>query len=106
MVHALVTGPGISGRIPIEHERHPEGFVDVTDYAIYSDDPDHIQAIAAAIEEEHFVRGTHPAQLALKALDDQEQFPDGVTEEHREQAHATYREVQERINSRSARGER
>jgi hypothetical protein len=58
--HALVTGPGITGRIPIEHDRHPEGHVDVTPAVITSDDPEHIQAIAAAIEDEHRARGTHP----------------------------------------------
>lgn len=97
---ALVTGLGISGRIPINHERHPEGFVDVTPPVIYSDDPDHLQAVADAIEDEHFVRGTHPAQLAVKALDDPKQFPDGVTDEHREFAHATHREVEERVTAR------
>ena len=58
-VHALVTGP-IAGRIPIKHEQHPEGYVDVTPDVVYSDDLEHIALIAEAIEDEHRVRGTHP----------------------------------------------
>ena len=57
--HALVTGP-ITGRIPISHKANPEGWVDVTPDVIYSDDPKHIDALAAAISDEHTVRGTHP----------------------------------------------
>lgn len=59
MPHALITGP-ISGRIPIKHEAHPEGHVDVTPDVLLFDDPELVKAVAAAIEDEHRFRGTHP----------------------------------------------
>ena len=57
--HALVTGP-ITGRIPIEHDGHPEGHVDVTAEVLMFDDVEHVQAVADAIIAEHRIRGTHP----------------------------------------------
>jgi hypothetical protein len=57
--HALITGP-IAGRIPIKHKKHPEGHVDVTPDVLLFDDMDHVHAVAAAIEDEHRARGTHP----------------------------------------------
>lgn len=58
--HALVTGP-ISGRIPISHEAHPDGWVNVTPDVLYTDSEEHVKAIADAIEAEHYARGTHPS---------------------------------------------
>lgn len=58
--HALVTGP-IQGRIPITHDNHPEGHVDVTPDVLLFDSADEVQAVADAIEAEHHARGTHPA---------------------------------------------
>ena len=57
--HALITGP-ITGRIPIKHDNHPDGWVDVTPDVIYADDEHHVQALADAISDEHHARGTHP----------------------------------------------
>lgn len=57
--HALITGP-ITGRIPIKNDAHPEGFVDVTPDVLLFDTPEHVQAVADAIEAEHYARGTHP----------------------------------------------
>ena len=59
MSHALITGP-IVGRIPIDHEAHPEGWVDVTPDVLMFDDLERVHAIASAIEDEHRARGTHP----------------------------------------------
>ena len=59
MAHALVTGP-ITGRIPISHENHSDGWVDVTPDVLLFDDTSALEAVAAAIDEEHRVRGTHP----------------------------------------------
>jgi hypothetical protein len=72
--HALVTGTGISGRIPFEHPDHPEKHLDVTPEVIYfeGDDgnqpPPVVKAAADAIEAEHYFRGTHPIQQAARAL--------------------------------------
>jgi len=65
-VHALVTGETISGRIPVDG--HPDGFVDVTPAVLYfehDDDavPDALLKVAAAIDAEHLIRGTHPSQI-------------------------------------------
>ena len=60
MSHALVTGP-ITGRIPISHDKHPQGHVDVTPDVLLLDDPEHVKAVADAIEAEHHARGTHPS---------------------------------------------
>jgi hypothetical protein len=62
--HVVVTGTGISGRIPISHPAHPEGFVDVTPDSLEVADDGHAKAVCDAIEAEHYVRGTHPLQLA------------------------------------------
>jgi hypothetical protein len=94
--HALVTGP-ISGRIPISHDRHPEGFVNVTDDVIYSDDHDHILAVAHAIEMEHHARGSHPTQLECKHLDDVAAHPNGVDPDRRAQHRATHAALNDRI---------
>ena len=59
MAVALITGP-ITGRIPIKHKAHPEGHVDVTPDVLLFDDPKELDAVAAAIEDEHRARGTHP----------------------------------------------
>lgn len=72
--HALVTGTGIAGRIPVDSPDHPAGFVDVTPETLYfeHDDPDApppaLLAVAEAIEAEHYVRDTHPVQHACRAL--------------------------------------
>jgi len=58
--HALITGP-ITGRIP-----HDGGFIDVTPDVLYFDDQASAIKAAESIAEEHYVRGTHPAQLAEK----------------------------------------
>jgi hypothetical protein len=65
--HALITGNSISGRIPVPE--HPDGYVDVTPDVLYfehdSDEtPDIVHHVAAAIDAEHRVRGTHPEQVA------------------------------------------
>lgn len=57
--HVLVTGP-ITGRIPISHDAHPDGHIDVTPAVLIFDSIEQVQAVAAAIEDEHRVRGTHP----------------------------------------------
>ena len=59
MAVALITGP-ISGRIPIKHKAYPEGHVDVTPDVLLFDDQKDLDAVAAAIEDEHRFRGTHP----------------------------------------------
>jgi hypothetical protein len=65
--HALVTGP-IVGRIPVG-DGHPDDFVDVTPPVLlfeHDDDeslPPAMLAVAAAIEDEHRVRGTLPEQV-------------------------------------------
>lgn len=56
----LVTGP-ITGRIPIDHPDHAEGWVDVTPDALEFETLEQAQAVADAIEDEHNFRGTHPA---------------------------------------------
>jgi hypothetical protein len=92
--HALVTGPTIIGRIP-----HGEGFLDVTPDVLYFDT--HAEALAAAdsIEVEHHVRGTHPIQLECQALDDPEQYPNGISDEHRAAHRAAHRELNARMGS-------
>lgn len=92
---AIVTGP-ITGRIPIRHDRHPEGHVDVTPDVLYSDDVEHLQAVAHAIEVEHHARGTHPTQLECAHLDDPTQHPHGVDQARREQ----HREQHAALNAR------
>ena len=57
--YALVTGP-ITGRIPITHEAHPDGWVDTTPDVLILDSEDQVKAVADAIIAEHRVRGTHP----------------------------------------------
>lgn len=93
--HALVTGP-ITGRIPISHERHPEGHVDVTPDVIISDDPAHIAAIADAIEVEHHARGTHPLQVECAYLDDPSQHPGGIDPDRR----AAHRAAHDDLNAK------
>jgi hypothetical protein len=74
--HALVTGP-ISGRIPVK-----DSHVDVTPHVLYfehddvSAPPQALLDVADAIEDEHYVRGTHPIELECQALDDTSQYPD------------------------------
>lgn len=63
-VHALVTGDAITGPIPIDHKKHPQGWVDVSPSVLYFDDRAHAEAVAAAIEDKHYEQGTHPAQVA------------------------------------------
>lgn len=79
-VHALVTGP-ITGRIP-----HGDGHFDVTPDVLYFDSADEAQAVAASIEAEHAVRGSHPLQVECATLSDPvlaPEFPDEVLEAHR-----------------------
>lgn len=57
--HALITGP-ITGRIPTPSKTVPADFVDVTADVLYFDDVKVAKAVAAAIADEHKVRGTHP----------------------------------------------
>ena len=59
MAYALVTGP-ITGRIPIDHAAFPQGHVDVTSPVLLFDSTDEVEAVAAAIDDEHRIRGTHP----------------------------------------------
>jgi hypothetical protein len=90
--HALVTGP-IQGRIPVDG--HPEGWVDVTPDMIFfehddeNEAPPQLLAVAEAIENEHYRRGSHPLQLAERALQDPGQYdPEGdqpAREEHARQ---------------------
>jgi hypothetical protein len=103
VAHALVTGTGIAGRIPVPSDDHPEPFVDVTPDVLYfeHDDPETpppaMVAVADAIEAEHYFRGTHPVQVACRALDDPEQYPDvpdELRQAHREQ-HAALRALLE-----------
>lgn len=63
--HALVTGP-ISGRIPTPDQAVKGDFVDVTRDVLYFDSPQELQAVADAIEVEHYVRGTHPVQATCE----------------------------------------
>jgi hypothetical protein len=78
-VHALVTGESISGRIPVSHPDIPAGYIDVTPDTLYfeHDDattPATLLAVAAAIEDEHYVRKTHPVDAACVALNDPDQY--------------------------------
>lgn len=111
--HALVTGNTIAGRIPVDHPDHPDGFIDVTPPVLYfeHDDedrpPDGLLAAADAIEDEHWVRQTHPVQLSLQALNDPEQYPvdteerRAAVEQLREQHWQMHAEVQRRVVARS-----
>src|SRR5689334_17915247 len=103
--HALVTGTGITGRIPVPYDAHPDDFVDVTPDVLYfehdsRETPPALLAVADAIEDEHYVRGTHPIQLACKALDDPEEYP-VVTDDLREQHRALHDEVHGRVTGRA-----
>lgn len=68
--HALVTGAGIAGRIPVPSSDYPEDFIDVTPPVLYFDGSDNpadgppktLLAVYTAIKDEHRVRGTHPEQ--------------------------------------------
>jgi hypothetical protein len=61
-VHALITGPGITGRIPVPSADYPEDFIDVTPAVLHFDSEAQVAAVADAIEDEHRVRGTHPEE--------------------------------------------
>jgi hypothetical protein len=79
-VHALVTGESISGRIPVSHPDIPAGHIDVTPDTIYFEHDDEtasppvLLAVADAIEDEHYVRKTHPVDAACTALNDPDQY--------------------------------
>lgn len=96
---ALVTGTTISGRIPISHPRHPDGWVNVTPDVIYSDDVEHLQAVAHAIEVEHVARGTHPTQLECAHLDDPTMHPHGVDPARRGQHRAQHAALNVRVGA-------
>jgi len=101
-VHALVTGETISGRIPVDG--HPDGFVDVTPAVLYfehDDDapPDVLWKVAAAIDQEHFIRGSHPIQKACKALDDPEQYPH-VSDELRKAHQSEHKALNARLGGK------
>ena len=99
--HALVTGP-ISGRIPTPHDEVPDDYVDVTPDVLYfeGDDtenpPPALLAVADAIEEEHWVRDTHPVQVQCRELHDQ---PD-ITEEALEQHSKLHTEIKTKVEKR------
>lgn len=95
---AVVTGP-ITGRIPIKHAKHPEGFVDVTPYVVYTDDLDHAHAIADAIEVEHHVRGTHPLQTECAYLDDVTQHPNGLDPERIKAHRAAHKALNKKVGA-------
>lgn len=58
--HALVTGP-IVGRIPCPDKCVKGDHIDVTPDVLLFDTLEEVNAVAAAIADEHTVRGTHPA---------------------------------------------
>jgi hypothetical protein len=92
--HALVTGP-IVGRIPTPDPVVPHDFVDVTPDVIYFDNKDHALAVAHAIEDEHWTRGSHPLQLSDEDYD--------LLNDEQKQAHvAAHREAKQRIEDRVA----
>ena len=67
MSHAVLTGT-ITGRIPIDHPAFPAGHVDVTpDWVVFEgpDEDEHAAAVAAAIDAELHIRGTHPTQTEV-----------------------------------------
>jgi adenine-specific DNA glycosylase len=70
--HALVTGP-IAGRVPVG-----DSHVDVTPDVLYfeHDDADNppqaLLDVAAAIEDEHYVRRSHPLETECAALNEQD----------------------------------
>jgi hypothetical protein len=103
--HAVVTGDTISGRIPIDHPEHPRGHVDVTPPVLYfelGDGETHSSAalaVAAAIEDEHYARRTHPIQLAHDAAHDPEQYPD-ATEEFKAYHRAALAELDTRMGGK------
>ncbi len=90
--YAVLTG-AVSGNIPITHEAFPTGVVDVTPGVLMVGSQDEADAVAAAIEK-HLVRlGTHPVQLADRALRRDAKtakirgvsLPDGLRETHEQQ---------------------
>ena len=97
MTHALITGP-ITGRIPTPDPAIPHDFVDVTPDVLYFDDQAHALAIADAIEDEHWARGSHPVQLAVK----DHAGRDDVSDEERAQAKSQHDEVSKRVAKRTA----
>lgn len=92
--HALVTGP-ITGRIPTPHKAIDGDFTDVTPDVLYFDDSKVAEAVASAIESEHYARGSHPVQLQCAEIDRQ---PD-VTDEERKQHKRLHSEVAKRVGA-------
>lgn len=106
-VHALVTGLTISGRIPVPE--HPQGFVDVTPEILYfehdsNDTPDIVHHVADAIEVEHYVRKTHPIELACQALNDPAEYDpsDPAHAAVREQMLADHQAAHEALHAKMA----
>lgn len=93
---AVVTGP-ITGRIPTPDPAVKADMVNVTPDVLYFDTVEEAQAVAAAIETEHAIRGTHPIQLECGHLLDPEFFPDGADPERladHQAAHAALNQAQ------------
>ncbi|MBV9290970.1 MAG: hypothetical protein JO222_00865 [Frankiales bacterium] len=94
--HALVTGE-ISGRIPTPGDDFPHDFYDVTPPVLYFDDPQHVAALAHAIEVEHVVRRTHPLQLECDSLNDAAQHPNGVDKDRVKAHQAAHKALHARV---------
>lgn len=58
-VHALVTGP-ITGTVPIDHKKYPDGEVDVTPDVLQFTSKAEMLAVAEAIGDAHKTRRTGP----------------------------------------------
>ncbi len=91
-VHVVLTGP-VAGRIPVDHPAFEDGIVDVTPGVLEVGTQEEAQAVADAIER-HLVRlGTHPVQLADRALARDSKvakargvrLPDGLLDTHKKQ---------------------
>lgn len=95
--HAVVTGP-ITGRIPTPDGAIPHDFVDVTPDVLYFDTEELAVSVAHAIEDEHYVRDTHPVQEQCRELHAQEDISDEEMEAHR----ALHDEVKARVDERGA----
>jgi hypothetical protein len=105
--HALITGVNMSGRIQVAE--HPDGWVDVTPEILYfehdsNETPDIVHDVANAIEAEHYVRRTHPVDLACQALDDPDQYDpaDPIHAAVREQMIADHRAEHQALHQKMA----
>lgn len=91
---ALVTGP-ITGRIPTPDKAIDGDFTDVTPDVLVFSDVKQAEAVAAAIEVEHYTRGSHPVQVQCAELDAQ---PD-ITDEERAQHRKLHTQVKKRVGA-------